>query len=556
MLTFRNIAPWGDRGRVFVVFHGLGGHAPMDGVYRAIENSAPAGGVIIAPQVGTGWVGNLDPREVVRAVIERVEAVAKEHDHITIVGYSAGGVLARELFLTAWGVDRDRPFDVDLQPLGWAKKIDRVVLLAGMNRGWSFAPTSNRLVAMLLHAVYTIFRSLGKSQYLAAFRKGSPFITAIRLQWIALMKRSPDAREAVVVQLLGTIDDIVSPEDNIDVESSQDILYIEVPDSGHANVIDFDEKEIGNEREERFLKALITPRQGLVPPLTADVSMFKLAEDPEVEHVVFVIHGIRDYGFWTSHIAQRLFERGKRENVKVAAATPKYGYFPMLPFIVPATRHRKIEWLMNEYIKALVQYPNAERFSYIGHSNGTYLLAGALNEYAAVHFDSVVFAGSVVRSEYDWPRFIHHRRVRKVLNYVATSDWVVAIFPRFLGRWLGMDIGGAGFDGFSNDRPANIEYIKGRHSAALGDRHWEEIADFVFSETTVKSETSEQSAIVSWLARGAPLIWLAGLALVVGAPFLVYASWVHRSAKPWPWSLWTLVYVVWLSIVRFILVRL
>jgi microcin C transport system ATP-binding protein len=50
-----------------------------------------------------------------------------------------------------------------------------------------------------------------------------------------------------------------------------------------------------------------------------------------------------------------------------------------------------------------------------------------------VTFGNVVFAGSVVRSDFDWRRCIRSHQVSRVLNYVATTDWVVAIFPRLLG---------------------------------------------------------------------------------------------------------------------------
>ncbi len=65
------------------------------------------------------------------------------------------------------------------------------------------------------------------------------------------------------------------------------------------------------------------------------------------------------------------------------------------------TRRSKVEWLMDQYTENLALYPNAD-FSFVGHSNGTYLLAKALLEYPACKFKNVVFAGSVVNKNYDW----------------------------------------------------------------------------------------------------------------------------------------------------------
>ena len=49
----------------------------------------------------------------------------------------------------------------------------------------------------------------------------------------------------------------------------------------------------------------------------------------------------------------------------------------MLPFLLSAYRRKNVEWLMDRYTEVVARYPNAT-VSYIGHSNGTYLLAKAL----------------------------------------------------------------------------------------------------------------------------------------------------------------------------------
>jgi len=99
-------------------------------------------------------------------------------------------------------------------------------------------------------------------------------------------------------------------------------------------------------------------------------------------------------------------------------------------------------------VTARALYPNpAAQFSYIGHSNGTYLLAKALQLCPAVRFENVLFAGSVVHTRYDWSSLIP-ARVARVVNYVATDDKVVAVFPQGLERLRYRDLGGAGHLGF------------------------------------------------------------------------------------------------------------
>ena len=66
----------------------------------------------------------------------------------------------------------------------------------------------------------------------------------------------------------------------------------------------------------------------------------------DVKHVIFVIHGIRDVGYWTNKIARRV------QDIARTAAPPKvyapetsnYGYFAMFPFLLPARRREKVEW--------------------------------------------------------------------------------------------------------------------------------------------------------------------------------------------------------------------
>ena len=136
----------------------------------------------------------------------------------------------------------------------------------------------------------------------------------------------------------------------------------------------------------------------------------------------------------------------------------------MGPFLLPWVRRGKVEWLLDQYVTAKSLYPDA-KFSYIGHSNGTYLLAKALEICPAVCFDHVVFGGSVVRCHFGWSEYIP-KQVMRILNYVATADMVVAIFPQGLERMGLQDLGGAGHLGFKDPEVTNNP-IEGGHGASL-----------------------------------------------------------------------------------------
>jgi alpha-beta hydrolase superfamily lysophospholipase len=108
---------------------------------------------------------------------------------------------------------------------------------------------------------------------------------------------------------------------------------------------------------------------------------------------------------------------------------------------------QRMEWLMDQYTEDKALYPYA-RFSFVGHSNGTYLLARALQEYPRCRFERVVFGSSVVNRHYDWAKIAGNKQIKEVLNYVATADWVVACFPKALQTMHWQDLGSAGHDGF------------------------------------------------------------------------------------------------------------
>ena len=69
---------------------------------------------------------------------------------------------------------------------------------------------------------------------------------------------------------------------------------------------------------------------------------------------------------------------------------------------------------MDRYAEARARYPRAE-LDYVGHSNGTYLAAKALHDYPAAHFKHIVFAGSVVRRDYDWLALIKPKSGQRAL---------------------------------------------------------------------------------------------------------------------------------------------
>ena len=479
-----------------------------------------------------------DLLKMVDIEVESAECTERPIDNIVLIGHSLGALLARKLYVVACGETRAAPFEPQFIDIGsktadgllicrpWARLVSRLILLAGMNRGWRITHHLSLTKAPLWAfgaAIGHIIRLIsGRTLIISTIRQGAEFVTQLRIQWIRMRQMqerrgSNAAGGAMTIQLLGSIDDMVAPEDNIDLVSGGDFYYMDVPFSGHADIIEFHHPILGAERRRVFLFALLGSEQQLKLDSVVPSDEQFVGANIDITKVLFVIHGIRDAGYWTHKIARRVKKRAGSAAKDWATETSSYGYFPMLPFLFPWYRRKKVEWLMDQYTEAVAKYPDAN-FYYVGHSNGTYLLAKALELYPCCQFQNIAFAGSVVSRNYDWSRLLEDSppRVNSVLNFVASKDWVVAFFPKFF-QVLGLqDLGSAGHDGFAVVRSGlnvyEVGYVSGGHGAALDEKLWDAIADFIIVGTPSKNQISNVVKRQAWpvklLGRFPPVVWL------------------------------------------------
>ena len=492
---------------------------------------------------------NLLARDVLRLIDERVAET--DYPEIYLVGHSVGALLARKVFLVAQGETVWAPFEPELRgepPRRWAERVKRLVLLAGMNRGWRISHHVSLLKAVVMSFGVFVGRVVqlvtGKNLLIFQIRRGAPFLTQLRLQWLALRKaararnaacarKAEEKEETITIQLLGSIDDVVSPDDNIDLISGREFIYLDVGFSGHQDIIEMDDPIHGAERRAQLSKALSWSIQDLRTE-SVQVSDYRREPDESIDHIIFVVHGIRDAGYWTQKIARRVAQiAGKK--AKLAMVTSSYGYFPMAPFLMAAKRREKVEWLMDQYAEAMAYYPEAD-FSCIAHSNGTYLIAKALELYPACQFKHVVFAGSVLPRDYNWSSLLPSTgegRVRAVVNYVATRDWIVAWFPKLFQFLRVQDLGSAGHDGFDLNPKGAVHdetFIEGGHSAALDERNWDTIARFIISGAAepipVVLRGRDRSWWVKLLGFFPPAVWLAiiGILVLIGWALCSYIT--------------------------------
>jgi pimeloyl-ACP methyl ester carboxylesterase len=530
----------------------------LKSVEEAVLNVLPKAD-IFRPELHVPVWSMKDPNQIVVDLLQeidlkvtRAEESVRPVEKIILVGHSLGALLARKLYIVACGETSQAPFEeiyrisnsTIVAPRPWATKVDRIVLLAGMNRGWRISHHLKLKNALcwtigsgVLHVVRLFSRRRHKRQPLIfTIRRGAEFITQLRIQWIRMRQRSKDSRNSenadslplpgnvLTIQLLGSVDDFVAPQDNVDLVSGGDFIFLDVPYSGHSNVIELNDKQYGAGRADRFKQAINLEKEQLAKEAVVPSDERFSDPDDSIEKMVFVIHGIRDEGYWTHKIARRVKKRAKSLNAEWATETSSYGYFPMLPFLFPWYRREKVEWLMDQYTEALARYPKAS-ISYVGHSNGTYIMAKALELYPCCFFENVVFAGSVVSRFYDWQRYIkpESRRLNAILNFVATRDWVVAFFPKVFQFFGSKDLGSLGHDGFDvkliGPNMYQVEHIEGGHGVAILEPMWDMIADFVIKGKTdteqfpCKGEIdSPVELLVKWVGRFPLVAWIsAGL---------------------------------------------
>ncbi|MDR5809075.1 hypothetical protein [Caballeronia sp. LZ019] len=586
-----------------VIIHGMGGRAErMEPVANVVSKAWKQRGKseprIFVPQLDFSMVSFDDPCQIAHRlseVIERKYASIPAPGNVVIIGYSFGSLIARKAYVYACGDCAAEDLEASKYdaPKAWAKHVERILLLAGMNRGWHLSAQvmPHRLIQWGMGVVIgnlIMGLTLGrKTPLVFRVHRGAPFLTMLRLQWMSMHRNRAGGSSPMVIQLLGSIDDIVSPEDNIDLVAGHDFYYLDVPHSGHRSVIEMDQSDAGRARAAVLTDALTmdADRLGRCSILPGDDGSPVVNET--VTDVVFVIHGIRDEGYWTQKIARRVITLARlREQQRderahpgagrsragapcfVKTETSSYGYFAMLPFLLPNVRRKRVEWLMDRYAENKATYPNA-RFSYVGHSHGTYMLARALETYPCVRFKHVAFAGSVVRTQYDWDGLIRAGRVRAVLNFVASADWVVATFPRTFQMLGWQDLGSAGHDGFAQAKQDNAQeylakpdstiqdhpgprlredhYVKGTHGAALKEEHWDVIAQFILDGQAPKScdLLDERSSFVVGLGRSAPLISF----MVVAVLLAIGAVLLDLAGRGWEHSRWALAFAAYVVVI-------
>lgn len=164
----------------------------------------------------------------------------------------------------------------------------------------------------------------------------------------------------------------------------------------------------------------------------------------ESKHIVITVHGIRTFGKWQRRLERLL----KLEDPQIRSYHFQYGYFSALAFLVPFLRHLLVKRFRRELL-AVINAEQPARLDIVGHSFGTHLIGWALHSLRddrSVNINTVILAGSILRSDFYWPDLIP-TRVRRVVNDCGSIDSVL-LLSQFLVMFTGM-AGRVGFVGMN-----------------------------------------------------------------------------------------------------------
>jgi pimeloyl-ACP methyl ester carboxylesterase len=233
---------------------------------------------------------------------------------------------------------------------------------------------------------------------------------------------------------------------------------------------------------------------------------------------------------------------------KLHAWAESYGRFPALYFLQPWKMKANVRWFVDQYTQQVSLYPSLKRISFIGHSNGTFILSKMLEDYRQTRFHRILFAGSVVPKRFEWSRF--RNRFRAVRNYPASDDYIVAALPGFFEfvPVSVLDVGSAGHNGFDDTaaifdlaKATPPRFVVGGHSAAINARTYSALASFITGDGAACDPDCRQYDVPADLIAGEQKLLAkvaySGSAAVWGIAALLVAGAIYWTGRKIGWPL-------------------
>jgi len=504
-----------------------------------------------------GVFSQRNPEDLAKEINDQIEekytGLMRNGDTISLVilAYSAGALLAQQAMLL--GLHNQSP---NICHAPWPRMVKALVIFSGITKGWQFTTATPAPLRFLGQAVRFLLplNFLGWKLY-----RGSPFVVGTRLSFFdafscndhkPILASNESWNPPRTIFFLGSKDEFVTPSDCLDLDPGMKPVYIEIPHTTHSEMLNatgtkgglvprliaeaitssFDGQGKGKHSKDWMSHAAdVSDIDDYLDPLDLKDDH---KPDSDVEHVVIVMHGIRDDGFWAKRISREIKTLYRATHPgdntrRLRTVTPSYGFFSMWDFLFPGGRTKALYWFLDKYADIRRLYPRATKIDLIAHSNGTYLGAEALKKCENIRFRRMLFAGSVVRRDF-WMQSIKElpQRLEAFHNFIGREDLIVALLPGametipLLNNLL--DVGGAGAFGFlqlpnlseqlhssyrepswlerlgfgaaqrlaSGNGPhqASQRMIHGGHGAAIQEECWKTIAKFIVEDTISMEE--------------------------------------------------------------------
>ena len=343
--------------RLFFLVHGMEHTAAsLAHLEGAIRTAFPDDRLVLVTYPSSRW-SNENPLGIAKKCVDEIQsefesAPESGYEEVVLIGHSIGALLARKICLIAHGICSDFSAEIPVTPVRriWANKVKRLVLLAGMSRGWRLWPRNqytSRIRWMARGLQLAVASVLGQGRLVRAAHRGSPFVVNLRLDWLALINGDYPKETApdLVVQIAALHDTVVHPSDHIDLRAGQNFRYLSVEGTSHEALVQFNDAEHGAERKRKFLYALSTRPEEFVSEWNTGVD----PPNSKVVQVVLLAHGIRDYGKWQEDLRDQLQAGAAKRRLVIETSILNYGYLPLLPFLFGIGRTIHIERLMDRY---------------------------------------------------------------------------------------------------------------------------------------------------------------------------------------------------------------
>ena len=78
-----------------------------------------------------------------------------------------------------------------------------------------------------------------QARFIRSLERGTPFIVNTRIQWIDLLR---SGQAIPIVELVPDTENLISFDNNKDITTSSEFIFVDVPNTDHASILNFAER--------------------------------------------------------------------------------------------------------------------------------------------------------------------------------------------------------------------------------------------------------------------------------------------------------------------------